>query len=133
MFYTPQTSNYCFSHNNKCTCNAHTISMQVKLATCTILNLYTWFFFPIYPVNYKSNNYYLYHKFFVFLYTLQNIFIYNYIINIISFLCFRVCYSAQAYTTSWQANTASVYYYPHYYYYSCGWFGWGSCSGSSYR
>ena len=51
--------------------------MHASKITCTIFEpLHV--FFLLYPVNYKSNNYYIYHKFFASLYTFQNIFIYNY-------------------------------------------------------
>ena len=46
---------------------------------------------------------------------------------------FSVCYTAQAYTTSWLSNVATLYYYTHIYSYSCGFLWPSTCYGSSYR
>ena len=59
---------------------------------------------------------------------------YNYII-ISSSNSFRVCYTAQAYTTSWVSYFAAKYYYTQTYSYTCysGWLDWDTCYGSHYR
>ena len=70
----------------------------------------------------------------IIIYNYIYIYIYNiYIVHTSSSNSFSVCYTAQAYTTSWLSNVVTLYYYTHIYSYSCGFLWLSTCYGSSYR